>query len=206
MSAAGALPTEFLERLRALERRYLRERDPRRQSGFSGGPQRWRAERAPLLEAIPASGALLDVGCANGYLLECLIEWAAARGVALTPFGVDCSAALIGLARQRLPQFQEHFYIANAWGWRPPRRFTYVYAVCDCVPPQSLAAFVQHLLSCVTAPGGRLIVGAYGSRARGEPAARIDALLAAAGFSVAGGRSAGEPETARFAWIDAASA
>jgi SAM-dependent methyltransferase len=202
-SARRGLPEEFLRHLSQLQARYLRESDPLRQSGFSGGAGRWRAERSPILEAVPVSGEFLDVGCANGYLLECLVEWAAARALTLTPFGVDCSAGLIALAQARLPQFREHFFVANAWGWMPPRRFHYVYAVCDCVPPPHLPAFIEHLLSQVVAAKGRLIVGAYGSRKRRETPVRVEALLQELGHAVVGWTAAGVPETARFAWIDA---
>jgi SAM-dependent methyltransferase len=203
MSEASPLPPEFLARLEALQAGYLAESDPLRQSGFSGGRERWRAERAPILEALTDDGDFLDVGCANGYLLESLLAWSCARGVRLTPYGVDCSAGLVALAQQRLPAFRAHFFVANAWDWRPSRRFRYVFALWDCVPPEYFAAFVSHLLDHVTAPRGRLILGAYGSRARNERPARVEALLSAAGHAVQGGVSAGEPETARFAWIDA---
>jgi SAM-dependent methyltransferase len=203
-SVRRELPEEFRRHLLQLEARYLRERDPLRQSGFSGGARRWRRERSPILDAIAVSGELLDVGCANGYLLECLRAWAAARGLTLTPFGLDCSAPLVALAQARLPQFRQHFFVANAWGWIPPRRFHYVYAVCDCVPPPHFGAFVAHLLAEVVAPHGRLIVGAYGSRTRRETPVRVEALLAEAGHALAGWTAAGVPETARFAWIDAA--
>jgi SAM-dependent methyltransferase len=197
------LPAEFLQRLAELERAYLRETDPIKQSGFSGGAERWRTERSPILNAIPASGSLLDVGCANGYLLECLLQWACERGVTLTPFGVDCSAGLIELARERLPMFRGHFHVANASVWIPPQRFQYVYSVFDCVPESALGDFVEHLLSQVVAPGGRLILGAYGSRSRREVPVRLDELLANLGHVVAGSAVAGVPETARFIWIDA---
>jgi SAM-dependent methyltransferase len=196
------LPADFIARLDRLSARYLSESDPRRQSGFSGGPERWRAERAAILEAIPASGELLDVGCANGHLLECLLQWALERGIELTPFGVDFSAALVALARERLPAFGEHFFCANAFDWRPPRRFTYVFAVWDCVPRAAFGQFVEHLLAHVAAPGGRLIVGAYGSRTRGEVPAPVDALLRQLGYPLIGWAACGDPETARFAWID----
>jgi SAM-dependent methyltransferase len=196
------LPAEFLTHLDRLEAAYLSSDDPRRQSGFNGGLERWRAERAPILDALRGSGDLLDVGCANGYLLECLVSWGAERGLALTPFGVDCSARLIALARQRLPRFASHFFVANVWRWSPPRRFHYVYSVYDCVPPAYFAAFVEHLAGEVTAPGGRLILGAYGSGTRGQAPAAIDRLLVESGFSVIGSTTAGVPQMARFAWID----
>jgi SAM-dependent methyltransferase len=200
---SSQLPAPFLQHLRALEADYLRQTDPLRQSGFSGGADRWRAERAPILSAIPESGTLLDVGCANGYLLECLLSWGLESGLTLTPFGVDCSAGLIALARQRLPAYRDHFFVANAWGWCPPQRFQYVYALWDCVPDSCFGGLVDHLLSEVVASGGRLIIGAYGSRSRGELPAPVDAMLTRLGYPLAGSITAGQPETARFAWISA---
>ena len=196
------LPPAFLAHLAALEATYLRESDPIKQSGFSGGPERWRAERAPILDAIPTSGDLLDIGCANGHLLECLLEWGSERALAITPFGIDYSAGLIALARERLPHFSDHFWVANAWGWTAPRHFQYVYSVFDCVPHAALGAFAEQLMDNVVAPGGRLILGAYGSRSRREPPAPVDAMLTDLGYEVAGSTQAGNPETARFAWID----
>jgi hypothetical protein len=75
-------------------------------------------------------------------------------------------------------------------------------SVWDCVPPEALGAFIEHLAAQVLTPGGRLVLGAYGSRTRGETPARIEALLATLGYRVAGWQAAGRPETARFAWID----
>jgi hypothetical protein len=74
--------------------------------------------------------------------------------------------------------------------------------VFDCVPPTALDAYAEQLIENVVAPGGRLILGAYGSRSRREPPARIDAILTDLGYEVAGSTHAGTPETARFAWID----
>lgn len=79
------LPPEFLRRLRQLEEAYLTSGDPIRQSGFAGGSERWRREREPILEGFQDGGDLLDACCANGYLLECLIEWGEARRLKITP-------------------------------------------------------------------------------------------------------------------------
>ena len=142
-SDTDRLPAEFLSQLEALERAYLRESDPIRQSGFAGGAARWRAEREPILDAFKGDGDLLDVGCANGYLAECLVAWGRERGLKLVPFGVDQGAALVALAWRRLPEFAAQFWVANAWEWRPPRRFHYFYALHDCVPHESRPAAIQ---------------------------------------------------------------
>jgi 2-polyprenyl-3-methyl-5-hydroxy-6-metoxy-1,4-benzoquinol methylase len=92
MSISDPLPADFIQHLAKLEAAYLRESDPIRQSGSHGGRARWRAERSPILRSISGNGTLLDVGCANGYLLESLIHWGSESGLTLTPYCVDCSA------------------------------------------------------------------------------------------------------------------
>jgi SAM-dependent methyltransferase len=196
------LPAEFLAQVAGLEEAYLQSDDRIRQSGFGGGAERWRAEREPILDAIDGDGDLLDIGCANGYLLECLVAWGAERGVRLTPVGIDVGPRLIAEAKGRLPEFADNFRVANGWDWRPDRRFRYVYTLWDCVPPAYLGEYAGRLLANVVSPGGRLIVGAYGSRSRGEAAPPIGELLAAHGFTVSGTSSGGEPTVTAFAWLD----
>ena len=202
-SEEDRLPEEFLQQLRELEQAYLSTDDPIRQSGFLAGPERWRRERSIILEAVEGDGDFLDVGCANGYLLECLLEWARERGVALTPFGVDQGAGLIELARQRLPDYVDHFWVANAWSWRPPRKFRYVYTLHDCVPAELSGNYVDRLLARYVEPDGRLIVGAYGSYSQNQPARDVAAELAKAGHEVAGCASCGDLPATRIAWVTA---
>jgi len=196
------LPREFVERARALEASYLTSDDPIRQSGFGGGAARWRAEREPILDAVGGDGDLLDIGCANGYLVECLVAWGAERGLHLTPRGVDIGPLLIAEAQRRLPAFATNFEVANGWDWRPAHRFRYVYTLWDCVPPAQVGEYAQRLLSRAVEPGGRLIVGAYGSRSRGTPPAPIGDLLESHGLTVAGRAYGGDPVTTAFAWVD----
>jgi SAM-dependent methyltransferase len=196
------LPPDFVEMLDELERSYLRESDPIRASGFGGGPERWRAEREPLLDAVEADGDILDVGCANGYLLECLLRWGRERGLALVPHGLDRSAALVELARERLPDFAGNLHVGNSWTWRPPRRYRYVYAIYDCVPADYLPEYVERLLGGAVADSGRLILGAYGSRSRGLDPFDVAGFLLSEGYAVAGTSCGGSPATTRFAWID----
>lgn len=198
-----ALPSDFLIGLKELEAAYLREDDPIRQSGFSGGAERWRAERGPILNAIEFDGDLLDIGCANGFLLKCLVEWGSERGLKLTPHGVDQGSKLIELAKVRLPEYADNFHVGNAWDWRPQRKYRYVYMLYDCLPLGYLADGVSRLLGWVVAPKGRLIVGAYGSKSDSIPPFDIGKFLESEGFAVSGNAEGGVGPITKFAWLDA---
>jgi SAM-dependent methyltransferase len=198
-----SFPAEYLAQIRSLEPLYLETDDPIRQSGFGGRAERWRAEREPILDAVEGDGDLLDIGCANGYLLECLVAWAAERGVVLTPYGLDIGPRLIAEARRRLPGFAANFHVGNGWDWQPERRFRYVYTLSDCVPPELLRSYAERLLERVVEPGGRLIVGAYGSRSRATPPLPVAAALGSFGLQVAGQSFGGSPPITEFAWTDA---
>ena len=119
----NSLPNDFLRGLERLQEAYLSSSDPIKQSGFHGGAVRWRSERGIILNAVDSDGDFLDVGCANGYLLECLVDWAKEKEITINPFGVDQGAGLISLARERFPHHKDQFWTGNAWDWIPPRKF-----------------------------------------------------------------------------------
>ena len=198
-----ALPQKFLHDLKALEAAYLQYDDPIRQSGFSGGAERWRNERSPILDAIESDGDLLDIGCANGYLLKCLMRWGQERGIGIVPHGLDQGSRLIELAKGRLPEYSDNFHVGNAWNWRPPRKYRYVYMLYDCLPIDCLAEGVHRLLKQVVAPRGRLIIGAYGSKSDSLPPFDIGGFLESAGFAIVGRAEGGVGPITKFAWIDA---
>ena len=202
MSPGEKLPKHFLEQIYALQDAYLADDDPIRQSGFGGGTERWRREREPILNAVEMDGDFVDVGCANGYLLECLLEWAHDRGLRLIPYGVDIGPKLIELAKKRLPEFASNFYVGNGWDWQPKQRFWYVYSLADSVPESYVDAYVRRLLEHVVEPNGRLIIGHYGSRSRGTAPLSIADLLASSGYKVAGSAWGGDPPVSHFAWVD----
>lgn len=195
----GGPTEEFLERCRRLESAYLESDDPIAQSGFAGGRERWVAERSPLIEATDRDGDFLDVGCANGLLAADVTEWAADRGFTLTPHGIDLGSRLVDLARSRLPEYADNFVTANAWTWQPDRRWTFVYSLLDLSPPELWYEWVHRLLGWVE-PGGRLILGSYGSRSRGVVPTDVTAVIQGCGLSVEGSSAGGEPVIARFAW------
>jgi len=182
---------------------YLAGTNPRAQSGHSGDETRWAAARRPILAAVDASGSFLDIGCANGYLMESVHRWAAQEGLALEPYGLDLSPALADLARRRLPQWTDRIWAGNALGWVHPegRRFDHVRTGLEYVPPRRAADLVAHLLDHLV--GRRLIVGVYN-----EEAARPtrEAEVTAAGYRVAGRLEWLKPDDERVArrvfWLD----
>lgn len=199
------LPESHMEAIRVLESAYLRHHDPVEQSGFGGGHDRWRAERSPLLNAVDGDGEFLDLGCANGYLLESVVGWASERGVRLTPYGLDLNPRLLQEALRRFREYPDHFWVANAWGWLPPRRFRWVYAIWDLVPIEYLPQLSRHLIEHAVGRNGALIFGAYGSRSEDRSSVAIADALREGGLPVSGVTQGGElpsggPVT-RFAWI-----
>lgn len=128
-------------------------------SGHNGSPQEWDESRSIVMAAVDRSGSFLDVGCANGLLMESVRRWAVARNLNLEPYGVDISARLVDLARGRCPQWADRIWCANAADWKPARRFDYVRTATEYVPADYRISYLRHLLDSAVAPGGRLIVG-----------------------------------------------
>lgn len=152
----------FLSVKRTLEDAYLRREEPWRQSGMSGPLERWVSLRKPVADCMDRSGSFLDIGCANGYLLECCIEWTAERHVLVEPYGVDLSEKLVELAKHRLPQNKDNFFVGNAFTWLPPRRFDFVRTELVYVPAEHEKQYVAFILENHLNPGGRLLVANYG--------------------------------------------
>ena len=179
---------------------YLAGTSPWQQSGKSGD---WAASRRPLLLALDRDGSFLDVGCANGYLLETLTAWAAEDGIRLEPYGIDIVPELLDLARSRLPGWADRLVVANARDWRPGRRFHYVRTGLDYVPEPRRPSLLEHLLAHVVASDGRLIVGVQNELVDAEPLADV---AAGWGFQVAGRAAVPhrDPRARRtLFWIDA---
>jgi SAM-dependent methyltransferase len=180
-------PSEF-------EQAYLTTEDPRAQSGFHGSAERWEAARRPIVEALDRDGTFLDVGCANGLLMESVAEWAP---VEIEPYGVDFSAGLVELARRRLPKWADRIWVGDAATWTPPFRFDFVHVRLEI-------GWFEH----VRRFGRRVMISSDGSlrrfdSPRAEPVAdRLREL----GLEVAGElyrRSDGHQVEIAVAWVDA---
>jgi len=169
---------------RILDASYLREDTPWGGSGFSGTVEEWNENHAHIVDAVEHDGTFLDVGCANGYLLECMVEWCAARRITLEPFGVEISDAIAQRARARLPQWADRIWTGDAVTWTPPRRFDVVHSLLDLVLPAQRRQLVDNLLTFV-APGGRLVLSAY------SPVRTARSIVDVLGYPIEGGAGLG---------------
>lgn len=183
---------------------YLSYPEPWRQSGKSGDEEEWRWSRELILDALPnPGGAFLDVGCANGYLMECVQRWGGERGLRVEPHGVDISWRLASLARRRLPRWADRIYTGNALTWTPPRRFDLVNTGLDYVPAPHRRQLVEHLLRDFLTPAGRLVLRPERVRPGvPSPAEQLEDL----GFKPAGILESRHPQTGEVrlsAWLGA---
>lgn len=155
---------------------YLAAETPWGQSGKSGTAEDWEWSRSHVADAIDRDGTFLDVGCANGYLLECLPRWTAFE---LELYGLEIAPELAALARMRLPRLTDRIFVGNALTWDPPLGFTYVRTGLEYVPSQRRRELVERLLASCE----RLIVGVFNERVSETT---IEDELVAHGFGVAG--------------------
>jgi len=169
--------------------------NPYQQSGRSSGAERWEETRRCLVQAIHRNGDFLDVGCANGLLLETLIGWAREEGFSIRPHGIDVVPELIELARQRFPRHAHCFEVANAFYWSPKRQYDFVRTNLEYVPEPDWIDFVQRQHAAVS-PGGRLILCHYRNAA--EPYVDVGCVSEQAGYQLMGRTEA--PGLA-IAWI-----
>jgi SAM-dependent methyltransferase len=150
--------------------------DVRRGSGHTGTAEDWEHSRGIIAELIDRDRALtlLDIGCANGLLMESVARWCPQ----VEPYGLDISPELAARARERLPHWADRIFVGNALGWQPPRRFDVVRTGLEYVPRPRRPALLAHLLAMTDL----LIVGKYNEEIESHA---IERDLAAWGFAIA---------------------
>jgi SAM-dependent methyltransferase len=177
---------EWFDALKSeLEESYLRHNQPWEQSGFFISKEAWVKCRKPIADCIEKSGTFLDIGCANGFFLQCLLEWAGERGIEIIPYGLDLSERLIDLAKKRLPQYRRSFYIGNGWNWKSPIKFDYVRTEIAYVPESLQKPFIERIISLYLKAGGKLLVAEYRSRKDDPEKPWVDETLKSWGLKVA---------------------
>jgi len=137
-------------------------------SNFEG----WTARRKFICEAIDHEGTILDIGCANGFLLYCLRKWCSHK---LVPYGIDSEP--IDSVEDLFPiQYQhehfqqvalEEFLVTEVTSF--PKKFDFIYwNVWDNCSLEQEKHWIIKLLRYVK-PSGRLILGFYDSSKSHEP-------------------------------------
>ena len=183
---------------------YLAAETPWEQSGKAGDECGWAYARSLICDAIHRDGSFLDVGCANGFLMESVHRWAAVRGRRVEPHGLDISPELADLARRRLPGWAARIHTGNVLTWQPSHRFDFVRTGLEYVPPRRKRDFVRRLLDEFLVEGGRLIIGTYHGKA--GRADSVEQELSDWGLTVSGHTSRPHRDDRlvyRALWIDA---
>jgi hypothetical protein len=166
------------------------------QSGKSGDEALWEEARSHIADAIDRDGAFLDVGCASGFLMECIVRWSPHR---VEPYGLEIAPELAALARSRLPQWSDRIFVGNALAWDPPRRFEFVRTGLDYVPPARRPDLVAHLLGFCD----RLVIGSFNEEIEERA---LEKAVESWGYPIAG-RSEVEHRDPRIMrrvfWVDA---
>ncbi len=177
---------------------YLAAEKPWEGSGKSGTAEDWEHARSHVAHAIDCDGSFLDIGCANGYLLECLPRWTPHR---LDRYGLDIAPELVDLAGRRLPELADRLWVGNALHWEPPHRYTYIRVGLEYVPRHRRRDLVQRALGWCD----RLIIGVFNEEAHARP---TEELLRSWGHRVAGRSERTNRKKPgmeyRVLWIDAA--
>jgi hypothetical protein len=159
-------------------------------SGSGGGLARWYRKRKVIAAAFDHDGTWLDVGCANGLLMETLRGWTAERHVRVEPYGLELSERVAERARVRLARWAGRVWSGNVMTWMPPMRFDYVTLLPEFVPAELRGAMLVRVRDQFLNPAGRLIVSCYrpgaapGQHDRGAQSA--PQLLCELGFAAAG--------------------
>ncbi len=173
---------------------YLAAKTPAGGAGSSRDEAGWERARSLVADAVEEGQSFLDVGCANGHLMESMAMWARVE-----PYGLEISPDLAELARSRLPRWADRIWVGNAIAWRPPHRFDVVRTTLDYVPVPRRRELVERLLSYAD----RLVIGVFNEerdlRAQEE-------LVTGWGFAIAGRSERQHPHQQlayKALWLDA---
>ena len=125
-------------------------------------------------------------------------------GLHLEFFGLDISPELVEFAQNRLPDWKDRFFTANAVLWFPDMRYDIVHAHEISYAPESQEReFLRRLIDDYLNPGGRLIVGPW---AVGRDSVRLEEKLNSWGVEPTGyivkSQKGGANLTRKMIWFD----
>jgi SAM-dependent methyltransferase len=135
------------------------------EANSGGGYEYWKAARYFVTEAIHKDGTFLDVGCANGFLMKCLLSWS---NNSITPYGVDNRAEVIEKAKLLFPEITNNFVhldgdnLKDLETKKMPLSYDFVYRnywkldTDEKYTKEQILTLLDH-----TKEGGRSIIGMY---------------------------------------------
>ena len=174
--------------------KYLAAETPQGGSGSSRDAAGWEYARSLIADAVSPGQTFLDIGCANGHLMESMAAWGGVE-----PYGLEISPQLAEVARSRLPHWAGRIWVGNAAEWQPQRRFDVVRTGLDYVPPGRRRALVEHVLGYCD----RLVIGVHNEE---RDRRAHEAEVVSWGFEIAGRseRRHPHPQLAyKVFWIEA---
>jgi tRNA (uracil-5-)-methyltransferase TRM9 len=124
---------------------------------FSATRQRLQPGVVQVLDAIPLTASILDLGCGNGQLAAYLTE----RGHIGNFLGIDAAQNLVDIARQLgLPKakFLQADLTSSSWDTQLGREqyeYIFCFAMMHHIPSQQLREDFLHKVRRLLAPGGR---------------------------------------------------
>lgn len=77
---------------------------------FHGSYEQWKLARDCFVPYVRDANDVLDIGCANGFLLQSLMDWG---GRTFTPWGIDIRETSIDAARAMFPDHADNFVVAD---------------------------------------------------------------------------------------------
>jgi len=128
----------------------------------------WESRRKFISQAINKSGTILDIGCANGFLLKCLQKWSVYK---LIPYGIDNNEKRIEQAKDLFPLHSNNFIVTRMpnleifFKMRFPAKFDFIYwNIWDPWNFENQKEIESFKLAFkMVSSGGRLILGFYQS-------------------------------------------
>jgi 2-polyprenyl-3-methyl-5-hydroxy-6-metoxy-1,4-benzoquinol methylase len=126
----------------------------------------WKKVRLPITSVLNKKGTLLDIGCANGFLTRCLVEWSLYK---IVPYGIDRDQNLIRWASKIHKEHSNNFKSLSIFDLHErqshglPNRFDYIYwAVWDNwnITSQENVNILLEIWDAINLEG-KLILGFY---------------------------------------------
>ena len=126
----------------------------------------WEKGRKFIANQIDKDGSILDIGCANGFLLICLESWS---GKKLEKYGIDTNGDLIIQGKKLFPELEKRLKITGLESFRwleefdLPSKYDFIYwNVWDnFIFNEDKLNGLEELINLRLKENGKLILGFY---------------------------------------------